>query len=216
MMLGKSGKRSSQKNFYRKRALALLLPIALFFCLGWADSLEDLKAATGKITSVQADFVQAKHLKILSKPLISKGVIYYKAPGSLRWEYQEPIRSILLAHNGKTRRFQGDGSRFSEEKSANIQFMQVVMTQISQWLAGNFNDDAIFTTKMVTGRKIILTPKEKNFAGIIERIELNLSDTPGVIDRVMIYEQADAYTQMDFSRTRINPELADDIFQKAP
>jgi outer membrane lipoprotein-sorting protein len=216
MPIAKNAARSPRKIVRRKSVLAMLLPAALFWCLGWADSLETLKAATGKITSVKADFVQSKHLKILSKPLISKGVIYYKSPGSLRWEYIEPIRSILLAHNGKTKRFHGDGDRFSEENSADTPFMQVVMTQISQWFAGNFNDDALFSARMELGRKIVLTPKNKNFTGIIAKIELYLSNTPGVIDRVMIHEGADAYTRMDFSQTSINPELADDIFQKTP
>ena len=196
--------------------LAWLLIAALFGCLGWADTLEGLKKATGKISSVQADFVQEKHLKILSKPLISKGVMYYKAPSSLRWEYKAPIQSVLLMQNGHTKRFQNDGSGYKEESSADMPAMQMVMGQITQWLSGNFGDAAVFSAKMEKGRKIILTPQKKAFADIIARIELHLSDTPGMIAAVLIYEGPDAFTRMDFGQTVINPDLPDEIFHKVP
>jgi outer membrane lipoprotein-sorting protein len=195
---------------------AWLLIVALFGCLGWADTLEGLKQATGKISSVQADFVQQKHLKILSKPLISKGVMYYKAPSSLRWEYKAPIQSVLLMQNGHTKRFQNDGGGYKEESSADMPSMQMVMAQITQWLSGDFSDDAIFSAKMEKGRKIILTPQKKGFADIIARIELHLADTPGMIAAVVIYEGPDAFTRMDFGHTIINPDLPDEIFHKVP
>lgn len=204
--------RLSLKPFF----LRLLLIVTLFGCLGWADTLEGLKKATGKISSVQAEFVQQKHLKILSKPLISKGVMYYKAPSSLRWEYKVPIQSVLLMQNGHTKRFQNDGSGYKEENSADMPSMQMVMAQITQWLSGNFSDDAMFSAKMEKGRKIILTPQKKAFADIIARIELHLSDTPGMIAAVLIYEGPDAFTRMDFGHTIINPDLSDEIFSKAP
>lgn len=193
---------------------ALILIIALLGCLGWADTMEDLRTATGKITSVQACFVQEKHLKILSKPLISKGVMYYKAPSSLRWEYKEPISSVLIMQNSHTKRFYNDGKGFKEESSANMPSMQMVMVQITQWLSGDFKDDPMFEAEMEAGRKITLTPKEKSLAGIITRIDLHLSNTPGMIDTVLIHEGPDAYTRMDFNQTVVNPPLADEIFQK--
>jgi outer membrane lipoprotein-sorting protein len=196
--------------------LAWLLIVALLGCLGWADTLEGLKQATGKISSVQADFVQQKHLKILSKPLISKGVMYYKAPSSLRWEYKAPIQSVLLMQNGHTKRFQNDGSGYKEERGANMPSMQMVMAQITQWLSGNFSDDALFSAKMEKGRKIILTPQKKGFADIIARIELHLAENPGMIAAVLIFEGPDAFTRMDFNQTIINPDLPEEIFHKVP
>jgi outer membrane lipoprotein-sorting protein len=193
-----------------------MLIIALLGCLGWADTLEDLRSKTDKIASVQASFVQEKHLKILSKPLISKGVMYYKAPSSLRWEYKEPFKSVLLMKNSHAKRFYNNGDGFKEEHGTNMPSMQMVMGQITQWLSGNFKDDPMFEAKMRAGRKIILTPKEKSLADIIAHIDLNLSNTPGIIDSVLIHEGPDARTRMDFSRTVINPSLADEIFEKVP
>ncbi len=189
---------------------------ALMGCLGWADNLEKLSATPIRITSLQTDFVQRKHLPILAKPLVSKGVMYFKAPQSLRWEYREPIQSVLIMHAGATRRFQNDGSGFQEESSANLASMQVIMDQITQWLSGRFDRDPLFTARMPQPRQVHLIPKEKAMSQIIDRIELHLARTPGVIESVLIHEGPEAFTRMDFSAPQINPHLTDDIFQKVP
>ena len=44
--------------------------VASFFTLGWADSFEGIRAAAEKIHSLEADFVQEKHMRILARPLI--------------------------------------------------------------------------------------------------------------------------------------------------
>ncbi len=70
----------------------------LFFLIfpGWANTWDGIKARAMKIKSVKAEFIQEKHLKILKKPLISKGIFYYKSPGSLRWEYFSPVSAAFL------------------------------------------------------------------------------------------------------------------------
>ncbi len=195
---------------------AWLLIAALLGCLGWADNLEGLRATPIRITSLQAEFVQQKHLPILAKPLVSKGVMYFKAPQSLRWEYREPIQSVLIMHAGTTRRFQNDGSGFQEESSADLPSMQVVMDQITQWLSGRFDKDPLFSAEMPQPRQVHLIPKEKAMRQLIDRIELHLARTPGVIESVLIHEGPNAYTRMDFNAPQINPNLTADIFQKVP
>jgi len=85
--------------------LKVITLLTALLCIGWADDWEGIRAASGKLTSISADFVQEKHMKILSRPLVSRGVFHYQNPASLRWEYQSPIQSILLMHNGKTKRY---------------------------------------------------------------------------------------------------------------
>lgn len=105
-----------------------LAPLLALLCIGWADSWEQIKSTAGSITSVQAEFVQEKHLPILARPLTSKGVFYYQPPRSLRWEYRSPIQSIVAMSDGRAKRFVSTGaSGFSEERGAGMEAMQVVM-----------------------------------------------------------------------------------------
>jgi outer membrane lipoprotein-sorting protein len=191
-------------------------PLALL-CIGWADSWEQLKSTAGTVTSVQAEFVQKKHLPILAKPLVSEGVFYYQAPRSLRWEYRSPVQSILAMHDGRLRRFVSSGaSGFSEESGAGLEAMQVVMEEITQWLAGRFDDNPMFQTHLEPGKSIVLVPKDAAIQKVIQRIVLDLGQQPGVIESVTIYESENAFTRLTFSNTVLNAKIEASRFQNTP
>jgi len=201
-----------KKNFDFLFTTILLLTAIL--CIGWADSWEGLKAAAGTVTSIQAGFVQEKHMKILARPLVSEGILIFQGPDSLRWEYTHPVQSILLLHNGKTRRFVQKSGRFVEDASANLQSMQVVVQEITQWLNGRFDDNPAFAARLEPGRKIVMTPREESFARLIQRIEIFLSDRPAVIKSVMIFEGEDSFTRLEFKDVILNQKLDDALFRK--
>lgn len=199
-----------------RRKAGWLLPLLAFFCLGWADSWESLRATAATVTSVRADFVQEKHLPILARPLVSRGVFYYQAPGSLRWEYREPVQSIMIMHAGRTRRFVNGPSGWTEEQGAGLEAMQVVMEEISQWLAGRFDANPLFQARLEPGRRIVMTPKEEAMGRVIQRIELALADQPGVIQQVTIFESEKAFTRMAFDHTVLNARIDETLFRSDP
>ena len=190
--------------------LLLLLPLIL----GWADSWQALKQNAGEINSVQADFIQEKHLKILARPIISQGTFIFQAPGSLRWEYTSPIKSILLIHNGRTRKFVERDGRLVAEQGMSLEAMQIVLQEISRWLSGNFRDNTAFAASLESGRKIVLTPGDESMARLISRIELQLSCQPGLMDSVTIYEGPDSYTRLTFLHAVLNQEIDNFLFME--
>ena len=177
--------KKTQKPLFFIKTIFLL---SAFMCLGWADTWEGIKKTASTVTSVRAEFVQEKHMEILARPLVSKGIFYFKAPNSLRWEYRSPVQSILLMHDGRTKRYLKRNGAIIEDEGAHLQSMQVVLQDISQWLSGRFEENPAFSASLEPGRKIVLRPKEKSLATMIQRIELILSDRPGIISAVMIYE----------------------------
>jgi len=205
----------SKQVIVKKRRVPILPIISLlaaFLCMGWADDWEGIRATSAGLTSISAEFIQEKHMKILVHPLISKGVFHYQRPESLRWEYQSPIQSILLMHNGKTKRyFQGDKGLI-EDSGASLQSMQIVSQEIAGFLSGRFDENPLFQASLEPGRKIVLAPKEESFSRIIQRIELVLSDQPGMIDSVNIYESEDSYTKLMFKNAVLNQKLPDSLF----
>jgi outer membrane lipoprotein-sorting protein len=193
--------------------LLALVAVTSWISIGWADNWDQIKKAAEGIKTIEAHFVQEKHLKILSKPLISKGIFYYQAPNSLRWEYITPVRSILLMHNGKTRRFVKSQNGLFENSRTNPTGTQIILQEISMWLKGHFSDNPIFDATLEEGRKIVLTPKEKGLSKMISHIDLILSDKPGIIKSVTIYEDQDSYTRLIFTNTKINKKIREAIFQ---
>ncbi len=193
-----------------------LLPLLALLCIGWAGSWEELKSTAGTVNSVRADFIQEKHLAILAKPLVSEGVFYYQAPRSLRWEYSRPVKSVLLMHEGRIKRYVKRTSGFEEENNAGLEAMQVVLDQITQWMMGRFDESPMFNARMDEAGRITMTPKDEAFKAIIQRIEINLAQQPGVIEDVIIYESEDAYTRMRFTNTTLNGKIDEAVFRKVP
>ncbi|MFP3981741.1 MAG: outer membrane lipoprotein carrier protein LolA [Desulfobacterales bacterium] len=201
------------KNTERIAFLTALLACAVFLT-GWADDLDTLKEKVTFVESIQADFTQEKHLEMLDKPLISKGELYFQAPRSLRWEYTQPVRSVLLMHNDEIRRYVRTDSGMEAQKSRSLEAMRVFLGEICMWMQGDFEGNPDLEARMESDRRVVLTPKDPAMAEVIERIELRLTDTPGVIDAVAIHESSTSYTNIRFHDTKINQGIESAVFEK--
>jgi outer membrane lipoprotein-sorting protein len=199
-------------NRARKVFSVILLLVAGWMSIGWADTWEGIRGAAGTIQTIRADFVQEKHLSILSRPLVSRGVFYYQAPNSLRWEYTSPVRSILLMHNGAVTRYTQTDKGLVQESQMDAKGIEIILQEIALWLGGRFSDDPAFAATLEPGRKIVLRPKEEGFSKMIQHIDLRLSDTPGIITSVEIYEDENSFTRLLFLNAEINKEIKEALF----
>ena len=186
--------------------------ITALMCLGWADSWQGLRETAATVSTVKAGFVQEKHMKILARPLISHGHFLFQAPDSLQWEYTQPVKSVLVLHKGQTRRYVDKEGVLMEDAAAGLQSMQVVVQQITQWLNGRFDENPAFSAVLEPGPKVVMTPKDKALAQLIQRIEIELSHRPAVIKSVTIYESEDSYTRLVFQNVTLNMPLDDAAF----
>ncbi len=195
-----------------------ILAVSFFMAIPWAQAgdWDQIRKEAGNIQTISAQFVQEKHLEILIRPLISKGAFYFSAPGSLRWEYFSPIKSILLMHNGKIRRFIGTENGFKEDAGPGLQAMEMVLEEIALWLKGQFSDNPNYVATLTGNHKIVMRPKNKAFLKIIQKIEILLSNRPGVIESVTIYEGTNSFTKIIFQDVNINQGLADILFESIP
>lgn len=186
--------------------------LSLFFLPVSAPSQEVLGEQTVHIQSVQADFIQEKHLEILARPIVSTGTFTFQAPQSLRWEYRTPVPSILLLHKGKVTKFTRQDGKLVENHGLRLDTMQVVLTEITNWLDGRFTDNDMFSVSSPDERTLLLTPKEQALAGLISSIELKLADRKGLLDSVTIFEGPDSYTLMSFTNRALNQEIPAMLF----
>ncbi len=209
-------KPTGNKHHCQGRTISTLgLTLTLCFCIGWADTWHGIREAADQVESISAEFVQEKHLPILARPLVSRGVFYFRKPDSLRWEYRQPVRNVLLMHNGTLRRYRQSGEGLKEEAGVSLQAMQFVMAEITDWFKGRFDASRMFTARLEADHKIVLLPKEAAFEKVIQKIELQLSNQPGVISSVIIYESRDSFTRLTFEKTALNAKIPEDLFRSA-
>ena len=183
---------------------------------GYADDWDEVRDAAKNIKSVSADFTQEKHMKILVKPLLSKGKFYFSSPDSLRWEYLSPLKSILMMYKGKVKSYAEGSNGLVEDSRAKAQAMNIVMQEITSWLNGKFTGNPNFNAELKKGQeyRIILSPKEKAISNIIKSIEITISKEKGIIKSVSINESEDSYTILQFYNIQHNNKIDDSVFQK--
>jgi len=172
------------------------------------------RGTSAQVHSVQADFIQDKNLKILVRPIVSKGRFVFQAPGNLRWEYITPFRSVLLMYGGRIRKFTERNGALVEEQGLQLDAMQVVLGEISGWLEGRFSDNAAFTTEVKDAHTVILVPREEGIRSFIRRIELKIADQAGLLDSVTIVEGPGSSTRLTFSHAVLNQPVAEGLFTR--
>ena len=182
--------------------------------LSYGGNLDEMRAAAEKIDSISGDFIQEKQMPILAHPLIAKGYFAYQRPASLRWEYRQPLQSVLLMHNGQVHRFIQSDGKWIEDQMANKQSMDFIFQEIAKWLNGRFEDNSMFNVSVESGKKIVMTPKDKGMDAFIRRIELTMAEQPGVMKEVTIFEDNDSLTRFTFVSPKINQPIASAEFQK--
>lgn len=189
--------------------------LTFFFCMPvqvMAGAAELPGQTPVRLRSVQADFVQEKQLKILAHPIISTGTFAFQAPQSLRWEYQKPVPSLLLMHGGKVKKYVERDGHMVEDTRMQLDSMQMVLSEISNWLDGRFTDNKMFTVSFPQKQTILLTPKDQGMAAMISGIELKLADQKGLLDEVTIFEGPGSLTRLTFKNRRLNQELPASLF----
>jgi outer membrane lipoprotein-sorting protein len=204
--------------FNKSKNPVLLFPVILllsYFLIGWADSWEQIKRESEKITSVSARFTQKKQMPILARPLVSEGCFYFQQPDSVRWEYFSPVHSVMLMHKGNARRYIKGDKGFVEDPSARMPAMRIIFQEITAWSRGEFDKNKSFKAELKPGKaaKIILTPKDKGLADMIRRIEITLSaEKAGAIKTILIVEGEKSSTTMEFKDVVINGKIGESLF----
>jgi outer membrane lipoprotein carrier protein len=183
--------------------------------LGWADSLASIEAASRSVRSVAAEFTQTKQLKMLTKPIISEGKLYYHAPGEFRWEYATPIKSVLVKNKQGVHRVTWRGGKFQPDAEAKLKPVQIVLEQMEQWLRGDFSQTTLFEASLEAGppARVKLVPRDKALGQFINVVYVAMSTTPGVVDSIEIWEGPDAVTRLKLKNVRLNQKLPAHTFE---
>ena len=145
---------------------ALLLFILSYNLSHAADVLTDITARLVKLPITQGEFQQEKHLKILSKPLISTGTFTYSQSKGVIWKTLTPIPSLLLVNEAHLLTGQG-------EQSVPPAFGKVFKAMLGGDLKQLSDGFVITGEDKKNAWTLQLTPKDELLKKIISSIILN-------------------------------------------
>jgi len=183
----------------------------------WYQDMDSIRNAAATVKSLEASFVQTRTLKILKKPIVSRGVIAYRRPSDLRWEYQSPLATLLVVRKGNAQRLLKHGPEWVTDHSAKLEVMKVVLGEISLWLDGNFSASKTFRPELRPATKsepahVALVPLDPALGKIIARIAIVFGEQPGTVSAIDIFEQGEGVTHIAFENPRYNEAIPDERF----
>jgi outer membrane lipoprotein-sorting protein len=189
--------------------------VLLYAVAAPAQDWTSLREASRNIRSVKADFLQKRFLQILTKPLLSEGKLFFYAPDSVRWEYLNPLRSVMLQKGSTIQVYNFSEGKWKPEITQAVEARRMVLAEISQWFQGRFDESKTFKHTYSPGppARIILVPVE-GVNRFIQRIEIVLSARPGVIDRVEMEEPGGSRTLIEFRNVEINSTFSSEVFER--
>ena len=196
--------------------LTVLITMGLFFVeIASAEDWNSLKEPFRNIRSVKAEFLQKRYLKILTKPLLSEGKLFYYIPDSLRWEYLSPLQSVMLQKGNTIQIYNFFEGVWKPERPQAVEATRMVLAEISQWFQGRFDESKAFKHVYSPGppARVTMVPGE-GINRFIQRIEIFLSVRPGVIDRVEIEEPGGSRTLIEFRNVEINSSFSSEVCEK--
>ncbi len=206
-------KGSGMKRFLFLKVL--ITTVLLFAAPALSQDWTSLKEASRNIRSVKADFLQKRFLQILTKPLLSEGKLFFSAPDSVRWEYLNPLRSVMLQKGSTIQVYNFSEGKWKPEIMQAVEARRMVLAEISQWFRGRFDESKAFKHGYSPGppARVTMVPGE-GINRFIQRIEIVLSARPGVIDRVEIEEPGGSRTSIEFRNVEINSSISSEVFEK--
>ena len=172
-----------------------------------------LVAHANSTFSIEANFVQEKHLWMLEEVLISKGEFLFRKENNVKWQYTSPIKYTIIIHKGlftivnneKVKEFNIDSNPLFSEIN------KMIVTAIR----GDFIDNPDFKSEFFEDQynyMARLVPTNINVNSILENIEIYFNKQNMQVIKVVFHEPGDDFTSITFLNKKLNLELSDDRF----
>ncbi|MBK7297319.1 MAG: outer membrane lipoprotein carrier protein LolA [Flavobacteriales bacterium] len=154
-------------------------------------------------TSLKADFVQEKHLKMLATPVVSTGIIRFKKPGQLRWQVDDTEPSVAVV-DGKTVMISKAGKE-DDVTAADRQAFSAITNLIEGIVSGELLDGksmvaTFFTTK--EGLLVELLPTDPRMAKRLKQVTLLFDTTTHILRELRMEQPSGEFTLTRFSNAK--------------
>ena len=166
------------------------------------------------IKTMQCDFVQTKHLKMLNDNMVSKGRMYYQQSDRLRWEYISPYTYTFIINKDKVLLKNNRRNDVIDVKKNKI-FKEIARIMMNSVVGNCLNDDKDFKSSIsvVRGEWVaVLQPQRRELKQMFQKIVLHFSQNQAIVTRVELIEKNGDKTEIELKNIRTNETINSNIF----
>ena len=170
--------------------------------------------AAKAMTSMQCDFEQTKSMKMMSKKMVSKGIMYFRRPDKLRWQYTSPYDYTFVL-NGDKVRIKSSKSTQNIDVKQNKMFRQITDVIVKSVTGGSLKSNADFQVELYKKDKTYsarMYPKKKEVKQVYKFIELTFNSGLTMVSSVRMEEKTGDVTTVRLNNVKTNTKINDKVF----
>lgn len=163
---------------------------------------------------MQCDFVQTKRMKLLSKEMQSKGIMYFKRPNKLRWQYIAPYDYTFIL-NGDKVQIKSSKSTKNIDVQGNKMFRQITNIILNSVTGGSLKSSSDFTVEVYKKDNTYfakLFPKKKELKQLYQVIEIYFDSALTMVNSVRMVEKTGDETRVNLINTKLNIAVDEKMF----
>jgi len=173
----------------------------------------NIKIKSEDKNTIKSEFVQLKHLDFLSNDIESSGMLYYKTPNSIKWEYQKPFNYSATFIGDKL--YINDAGKKSDLDLSSNKAFKSLNSLVVRSVKGDLFDDAEFEISYFKDTQNYLVhfiPKDKKLRAFISEFVIEFDMESFEVLSVKMFENAEDYTLLIFKSQEFNNPISDAIF----
>ena len=174
------------------------------------QAIQQVSRAAAAIKTMQADFVQTKHLRMLGDKMVSRGRMCYQQSDRLRWEYTKPYAYTFIL-NGNNVMMSKGGHRDVVDVNRNKVFREIAQMMMSSVVGTCLTDSKRFKVSMTVDKQTCtatLLPQKKDVKAMFTRIVLVFNRKTSVVSKVTMYEKNGDRTEITLDNVRIGAAVS--------
>ena len=185
------------------------------FSQSQSEIKERIISAIKSTNTIECNFSQTKHLKILKQELSAKGKLFFTDTDCIRWQYTSP-QSYSIVINRNKMLVESDKNKTITDINKN-RIAREIAKIMKQALQGNFlQKEDEFEVSIVNNNssmEITLKPKKQEIKRMFSLIKLYVSHSTYMINRVEISERSGDLTTISFSNIKRNTTIDTKVFK---
>ena len=173
-----------------------------------------INQAASQLQTLQCDFVQTKHLKMLNDKLVSHGKMYYKKSDKLRWEYTTPYHYIFIL-NGSRVLLKNEKRNDIIDVNQNKVFKEIARLMMNSVVGKSLSDSRDFSSKISSSNSELiatLTPIRKDLKQMFKEITLYFSKSTSLVYKVILVEKNGDKTVIELKNAKKNEPVNTNVF----
>ena len=180
----------------------------------WADDLDAIISKVQKtyegIQNIQADFVQLTTSSATKETQKADGLVYFKKPGMMKWEYKSPTNDIIVSDGKTIWAYQQDIGQVmignASDSGASIS---------NNFLAGmgNLKKDFDIELEKPDNNSYSLKLNPKVPQPNIQRLYIAVDKKTSLVKQTIVFDLLGNETKVIFENLRINQSVPANIFK---